>query len=188
MLHLTQGDHFKLSLGKFKSPRVSAATDTDSFVEYMLSEDTGYRFNNDTRFTLLQNETMPIAPEDSNTTTINALQMRRIIRDTACAPIRQNVTGSVVLVRRGSCTFSAKARRLQEAGALGMVIYDPAEPLSGVEVGLKQADTVGIPVGSMVGPGIYQVIETLLAHGDEPVVGQFTGGPMEVTSGGKASE
>ncbi|ORY97244.1 hypothetical protein BCR43DRAFT_523460 [Syncephalastrum racemosum] len=170
MMHLSQGDTFHLS------------------VEYTLSEDTGYRFNNDTTFTLLQNETMQVAPNDANMTTTNEVQMRRTIRDTACAPISQNVTGSVVLVRRGSCTFSAKARRLQEAGATGMIIYDPEDPLGVVDVGLKQSDTVDIPVASMLGANVQELIETLLANSSEPVIARFTDGPMKVFTAGKPSE
>lgn len=42
---------------------------------------------------------------------------------TACGEIAnaQEVKGQIALVLRGDCMFAAKARRLQEAGAVGVI-------------------------------------------------------------------
>lgn len=43
---------------------------------------------------------------------------------TACGEIAnaQEVKGQIALVLRGDCMFAAKARRLQEAGATGVIV------------------------------------------------------------------
>eukprot|EP00759_Apiculatamorpha_spiralis_P036484 PhF_6_TR36565/c0_g1_i1/m.53999 len=43
---------------------------------------------------------------------------------TACVPLNNNVSGSIVLVRRGVCTFFTKAMVAQAAGAVGVVVGD----------------------------------------------------------------
>eukprot|EP00759_Apiculatamorpha_spiralis_P036486 PhF_6_TR36565/c0_g1_i3/m.54001 len=43
---------------------------------------------------------------------------------TACVPLTNNVSGSIVLVRRGVCTFFTKAMVAQAAGAVGVVVGD----------------------------------------------------------------
>lgn len=40
----------------------------------------------------------------------------------ACQPITNNVTGLIVLIDRGTCTFASKAERAEQAGAIGVVI------------------------------------------------------------------
>jgi len=44
--------------------------------------------------------------------------------DDACAPIADDLTGHVVLIRRGGCTFHAKALNAQDAGAAGVALYN----------------------------------------------------------------
>jgi hypothetical protein len=44
--------------------------------------------------------------------------------DDGCNPIAANVTGKIVLIRRGTCTFYIKAANAQAAGAAGVVLYN----------------------------------------------------------------
>jgi minor extracellular serine protease Vpr len=46
--------------------------------------------------------------------------------DDACAPIAEDLTGYVVLIRRGACPFHTKALNAQDAGAAGVVLYNNA--------------------------------------------------------------
>uniref|UniRef100_A0A8C1LSD2 alpha-1,2-Mannosidase n=1 Tax=Cyprinus carpio TaxID=7962 RepID=A0A8C1LSD2_CYPCA len=64
---------------------------------------------------------------------------------TACGPIENAVElqGHIALALRGDCMFAAKARRLQEAGATGVIFIDHRE-------GSSSADT---PLFQMVGDG-----------------------------------
>jgi hypothetical protein len=65
----------------------------------------------------------------------------------ACTPLNsanaQSVRGNIALVDRGTCTFTEKAKTVQNAGAIGMVVADNAP---GDLTGLGGADdTVTIP-------------------------------------------
>uniref|UniRef100_A0A8C7HX98 alpha-1,2-Mannosidase n=1 Tax=Oncorhynchus kisutch TaxID=8019 RepID=A0A8C7HX98_ONCKI len=64
---------------------------------------------------------------------------------TACGPIEnaQELRGHIALALRGDCMFAAKARRLQEAGAIGVIFIDHRE-------GSNSAET---PLFQMVGDG-----------------------------------
>jgi minor extracellular serine protease Vpr len=46
--------------------------------------------------------------------------------DDACAPIAADLTGHVVLIRRGTCPFHTKALYAQNAGAAGVALYNNA--------------------------------------------------------------
>uniref|UniRef100_A0A4W5M4W0 alpha-1,2-Mannosidase n=1 Tax=Hucho hucho TaxID=62062 RepID=A0A4W5M4W0_9TELE len=64
---------------------------------------------------------------------------------TACGPIEnaEELSGHIALALRGDCMFAAKARRLQEAGAIGVIFIDHRE-------GSNSAET---PLFQMVGDG-----------------------------------
>ncbi|KAK6305195.1 hypothetical protein J4Q44_G00239750 [Coregonus suidteri] len=64
---------------------------------------------------------------------------------TACGPIEnaEELSGHIALALRGDCMFAAKAHRLQEAGAIGVIFIDHRE-------GSNSADT---PLFQMVGDG-----------------------------------
>uniref|UniRef100_H3D6Q5 alpha-1,2-Mannosidase n=1 Tax=Tetraodon nigroviridis TaxID=99883 RepID=H3D6Q5_TETNG len=59
---------------------------------------------------------------------------------TACEEIAnaQEVKGQIALVLRGDCMFAAKARRLQEAGAIGVIFIDHHEGSNSEETPLFQ--------------------------------------------------
>uniref|UniRef100_A0A665X1G5 alpha-1,2-Mannosidase n=1 Tax=Echeneis naucrates TaxID=173247 RepID=A0A665X1G5_ECHNA len=59
---------------------------------------------------------------------------------TACGPIDNAVElkGRIALVLRGDCMFAAKARRLQEAGAIGVIFIDHREGSNSEETPLFQ--------------------------------------------------
>ncbi len=54
---------------------------------------------------------------------------------TACGPVDNSVElkGNIALALRGDCMFAAKARRLQEAGAIG-VIFIGEDDNKGAEI------------------------------------------------------
>ncbi|XP_038820756.1 ER degradation-enhancing alpha-mannosidase-like protein 3 isoform X1 [Salvelinus namaycush] len=64
---------------------------------------------------------------------------------TACGPIEnaEELSGHIALAQRGDCMFAAKAHRLQEAGAIGVIFIDHRE-------GSNSAET---PLFQMVGDG-----------------------------------
>ena len=69
----------------------------------------------------------------------------------ACADITNNVTGKIVLIQRGTCTFKSKALKAQTAGAIGVIIYnnttgDVTDPM-GDDANISQEIT--IPVVSL---------------------------------------
>uniref|UniRef100_A0A3Q3EL91 alpha-1,2-Mannosidase n=1 Tax=Labrus bergylta TaxID=56723 RepID=A0A3Q3EL91_9LABR len=59
---------------------------------------------------------------------------------TACGPIdnAQELEGHIALALRGDCMFAAKARRLQEAGAIGVIFIDHREGSNSEETPLFQ--------------------------------------------------
>uniref|UniRef100_A0A671WFS4 alpha-1,2-Mannosidase n=1 Tax=Sparus aurata TaxID=8175 RepID=A0A671WFS4_SPAAU len=59
---------------------------------------------------------------------------------TACGPIDNaaQLNGHIALALRGDCMFAAKARRLQEAGAIGIIFIDHREGSNSVETPLFQ--------------------------------------------------
>ncbi|XP_020493755.2 ER degradation-enhancing alpha-mannosidase-like protein 3 isoform X1 [Labrus bergylta] len=59
---------------------------------------------------------------------------------TACGPIdnAQELEGHIALALRGDCMFAAKARRLQEAGAIGVIFIDHREGSNSKETPLFQ--------------------------------------------------
>ena len=63
-----------------------------------------------------------------------------------CTPLTNAVTGKIVLLDRGVCTFVIKVKNAQDAGAIGVVIADNAA--GGPPPGLAGADpTIVIPSG-----------------------------------------
>jgi hypothetical protein len=44
--------------------------------------------------------------------------------DEACTPITSDIKGKLVLLKRGNCTFVVKAKNAQDAGAIGVLIYN----------------------------------------------------------------
>ncbi|XP_067106505.1 ER degradation-enhancing alpha-mannosidase-like protein 3 isoform X2 [Osmerus mordax] len=64
---------------------------------------------------------------------------------TACGPVEngEQLSGRIALALRGDCMFAAKARRLQEAGAIGVIFIDHRE-------GSNSEDS---PLFQMVGDG-----------------------------------
>jgi len=60
------------------------------------------------------------------------------ITTNACEPVVNNVAGKLVLVDRGGCLFTIKAKNLQDAGAIGMIVADsvagcPAAGIGGAD-------------------------------------------------------
>ena len=92
------------------------------------------------------------------------------IPDDACTAIAAgSMAGKIGLAKRGTCSFASKVKKMQEAGAIGAILYDPvnADPIS---MGRDNAVT-GITIPSlMMGK----------AEG-EYLVAQATAGAVNVT-------
>ncbi|CAO3633503.1 unnamed protein product [Cunninghamella blakesleeana] len=68
----------------------------------------------------------------------------------ACRTIQQNVTNKLVLVKRGGCDYGQKALNVQNAGGIGLLVYD--EPgKEALSLNLQSFSRVRIPIGSLSG-------------------------------------
>uniref|UniRef100_A0A8C1B389 alpha-1,2-Mannosidase n=2 Tax=Cyprinus carpio TaxID=7962 RepID=A0A8C1B389_CYPCA len=76
---------------------------------------------------------------------------------TACGPIENavEITGHIALALRGDCMFAAKARRLQEAGATGVIFIDHREGSSSAETPLFQMVGDGEPTDDITVPLVF---------------------------------
>uniref|UniRef100_A0A4W4GC03 alpha-1,2-Mannosidase n=1 Tax=Electrophorus electricus TaxID=8005 RepID=A0A4W4GC03_ELEEL len=76
---------------------------------------------------------------------------------TACAHIENalELQGHIVLALRGGCMFAAKARRLQEAGAIGVIFIDQREGSSSAETPLFQMVGDGEPTQDITVPLVF---------------------------------
>ncbi|KAK9955175.1 hypothetical protein ABG768_015063 [Culter alburnus] len=75
----------------------------------------------------------------------------------ACGPIENAVElqGHIALALRGDCMFAAKARRLQEAGAIGVIFIDHREGSSSAETPLFQMVGDGEPTDDITVPLVF---------------------------------
>ncbi|KAL1253205.1 hypothetical protein QQF64_017898 [Cirrhinus molitorella] len=76
---------------------------------------------------------------------------------TACGPIENAVElkGHIALALRGDCMFAGKARRLQEAGATGVIFIDHREGSSSAETPLFQMVGDGEPTDDITVPLVF---------------------------------
>ncbi|XP_026090497.1 ER degradation-enhancing alpha-mannosidase-like protein 3 [Carassius auratus] len=76
---------------------------------------------------------------------------------TACGPIENAVEmqGHIALALRGDCMFAVKARRLQEAGATGVIFVDHREGSSSAETPLFQMVGDGEPTDDITVPLVF---------------------------------
>ena len=97
-----------------------------------------------------------------------------------CATITTNLTGKIALISRGQCPSQFKAQRAQNAGAVGVIIYNPADGnfnLSGVQptltipvVGLLRADANAV----IAALGMGTVSATLYTNLPKPTLSPAT--------------
>ena len=85
----------------------------------------------------------------------------------ACTPIKSNVKNAYIIVQRGGCTFPNKARMIQAAGGVGMLLInhnDDVFSMSGSEeTGGSQPTDIYIPsvmVSKSVGDSIVKLLRT----------------------------
>ncbi|MEO8699803.1 MAG: M36 family metallopeptidase [Kofleriaceae bacterium] len=67
----------------------------------------------------------------------------------ACTAIGNNVTGRIVLVDRGTCSFKSKALAVQTAGGSGMILVDNMASSSPPTMGGDNTITATITIGSL---------------------------------------
>ncbi|MFN8357653.1 MAG: PA domain-containing protein [Spirosomataceae bacterium] len=97
-----------------------------------------------------------------------------------CATITTDLTGKIALISKGRCPSQFKAQRAQDAGAVGVIIYNPADGnliLSGVQptltipvVGLLRADANAV----IVALGMGTVSATLYTNLPKPTLSPDT--------------
>src|SRR2546426_832869 len=59
-----------------------------------------------------------------------------------CTTISQNLAGEIALIARGACTFTTKVRNAQNAGAIGVIVYNSQQ---GDPVAMAQDGTTPVP-------------------------------------------
>jgi hypothetical protein len=67
----------------------------------------------------------------------------------ACSALTNTVTGKIVLVDRGTCSFKSKALRVQQAGGIGMLLADNVASSSPPSMGGDANTTATITIGSL---------------------------------------
>jgi len=93
----------------------------------------------------------------------------------ACQPIQNNVTGKIVLIDRGTCTFESKVLRAQQAGAVGVLIANN-QP-AGLPTMADDPATMGITIGSLgIGQADGNTLKTMLMNGTVNVSMSFVAG------------
>jgi uncharacterized protein (TIGR03382 family) len=65
----------------------------------------------------------------------------------ACTPLVAPVTGKIVLVDRGSCTFKSKVLQAQNAGAVGVILANNIQAVAAPALGDDPATTAAIAIG-----------------------------------------
>uniref|UniRef100_A0A671Q1C5 alpha-1,2-Mannosidase n=1 Tax=Sinocyclocheilus anshuiensis TaxID=1608454 RepID=A0A671Q1C5_9TELE len=119
---------------------------------------------------------------------------------TACGPIENAVElqGHIALALRGDCMFAAKARRLQEAGATGVIFIDHREGSSSAETPLFQMVGDGEPTDDITVPLVFLFskegatltaalqehhnVDVLLLPKEKQIGKEFAEGEMESTT------
>jgi large repetitive protein len=86
----------------------------------------------------------------------------------ACEAIVSDVKGKIALVERGTCTFSSKALAAQQAGAVGMILYDnkpgnspPTMPGSGDKIDIPALSILqsdGLALAAALGAGAVDAV------------------------------
>ncbi|KAI8139731.1 peptidase S8/S53 domain-containing protein [Fennellomyces sp. T-0311] len=101
----------------------------------------------------------PIITLNSNTTSGHRTA------STGCDPIQHDLNGYVALLRRGECEFGQKAMQVQNAGAVGLIVYcEPGE--DAVAIDLDDYTRIKIPVGSISGDDGIQLVDQLANRTD----------------------
>src|SRR6266702_1108301 len=59
-----------------------------------------------------------------------------------CSAISQNLSNSIALIRRGTCTFTTKVRNAQNAGAIGVIVINSQQ---GDPIAMAQDGTTPVP-------------------------------------------
>lgn len=102
----------------------------------------------------------------------------------ACEPIIVDLTGSIVLVQRGSCEFGEKAMNAQKAGAAGLLVWDRSED-EAIQIDLEGYDNIDIPVGSVDGDLGYDLVKQYVGNQNQTV--GFSDKLIRMPNGGKPS-
>ncbi len=95
----------------------------------------------------------------------------------ACQNLQNNVTGKIVLIDRGTCTFESKVLRAQQAGAVGVLITN--NQANGLPPMTDDPMTNGVTIGSL---GISQAdgnaLKVALMNGAVTVTMSYTAGAV----------
>ncbi|HWU89504.1 MAG TPA: M36 family metallopeptidase, partial [Kofleriaceae bacterium] len=98
-----------------------------------------------------------------------------------CTPLTNNVTGKLVLVDRGACSFKTKALNIQTAGGVGMILANNAASTTPPGMGDDATITTPITIGSLsvIQTEGAQIKAELGASGASGVSHRFTGPELD---------
>ena len=112
-----------------------------------------------------------------------------------CDPIAEDLTGQIALIRRGECTFTTKIRNAQEAGAIGVLVYnnvagdpvamahdgtDPFPTIPAAMVGKAEGEAMALPGSGTVSVDGTAIQEFVTANADI-IAGFSSRGPTPFT-------
>jgi len=86
----------------------------------------------------------------------------------ACSPLTSLHNGSIVIVRRGSCTFATKATNVEDAGGIGMVIVDSAYSARRPPLYSASSNIVAVAVERSDGESVMQLLQSRQLNGTLP--------------------
>lgn len=96
----------------------------------------------------------------------------------ACEAVVGSLTGKIVLIRRGTCSFESKVVKAQTAGAIGVIIMNNAAGAGTITMGEDEAETATIPsvmVSKEDGDLLVANLANLTGSFRPTLPGEFTG-------------
>ncbi|WP_153396621.1 S8 family serine peptidase [Ornithinicoccus halotolerans] len=105
-------------------------------------------------------------PPTSGTATLSRLGDPGSTAAQLCSPTEQDLSGTVVLVERGGCTFHLKGVHAQQAGAAGVILYNNAPGI--VNPSLTGEPPVEIPYASIFAED-GQLLDDLVTSGETEI-------------------
>ncbi|KAL0092386.1 secreted subtilisin-like serine protease [Phycomyces blakesleeanus] len=132
--------------------------------EYQISPDVSVDFD-DKKYYRIMATGHSVVNSDNGSQTGAETRNTSYTFEYGCQPLDPNrFVGSVVLVHRGKCQFSRKALNVQQAGAVGLLVYNnPGEETT--TIGLEGAN-ITIPVGSINGEDGGTIFSMFSSTGD----------------------
>ncbi|KAI8339097.1 peptidase S8/S53 domain-containing protein [Chlamydoabsidia padenii] len=108
--------------------------------------------------------------------------------ETGCGPIKQDISGKMVLAQRGGCDDAQKAIEVQKAGGLGLLIYNVNHQDDDDDnMAFERNPLVHIPVASLRGQDGATMLQHYRKRGGTKLSMKFVSHPMAIKSAGLMS-